>query len=227
MTQFVAYYRVSKEPRRDQARHVASYGIEAQRARVAGHVASVKGGTLAAEFTEVESGKCVTRPQLDLAIAKAAALKATLIVAKLDRLARNTRYLLKIVDSGISITFCDLPQIPDGAFGRFIITQMAAVAEFERGMISERTKAALAVARAGGKRLGTHGRVLGRARRKEADERARSLRDLVISRGADLRAMTAKQAAAYLNTAQISTYTGVPWKQTTTQRLLDRIRHLS
>lgn len=215
--EFVAYYRVSTARQGE-----SGLGLEAQQARVTSHVASVKGGLVAA-FTEIESGKRVTRPQLELAIAAAVEHKATLIVAKLDRLARNTRYLLKILDSGVPFTFCDMPVVPDGGMGRFIITQMASIAELESAMISERTKAALA---ASTKRLGTHGRVLARRRRAEANERARSLRDLVSQRGANLIDMTVNQAAAYLNNSQISTYSGVPWKFTTARRLLARIRDL-
>ena len=77
--------------------------------------------------------------------------KAKLIVGKLDRLARDTKFLLTLLDSGVEVLFCDLPHIP-GAMGRFVVTQMAAVAELEAGLISERTKAGLAVAKQRGVR---------------------------------------------------------------------------
>jgi DNA invertase Pin-like site-specific DNA recombinase len=76
------------------------------------------------------------------------------VVAKLDRLSRNTRFLLDIIESGADVVFCDLPQIPPGQTGKFLLTQMASVAELERGLISERTKAALAAAKARGVKLG-------------------------------------------------------------------------
>ena len=78
------------------------------------------------------------------------------MVAKLDRLARNARFLLATVEgSGDGgVVFCDLPTIPVGPVGKFLITQMAAVAELEAGLISTRTKAALAVAKARGVKLG-------------------------------------------------------------------------
>jgi DNA invertase Pin-like site-specific DNA recombinase len=84
------------------------------------------------------------------------AKRATLIVAKIDRLARNTAFLLSVAegtgDGGV--VFCDLPQIPAGPMGKFFITLMAAVAELEAGLISQRTKAALAAAKARGVKLG-------------------------------------------------------------------------
>jgi DNA invertase Pin-like site-specific DNA recombinase len=77
-----------------------------------------------------------------------------LVIAKLDRLTRDTKFLLNLVDAGADVLFCDLPQVPAGPMGRFMLTQMAAVAELEAGLISTRTKAALAAAKARGKRLG-------------------------------------------------------------------------
>jgi DNA invertase Pin-like site-specific DNA recombinase len=71
-----------------------------------------------------------------------------LVIAKLDRLARNARFLLSVVEGSgeAGVVFCDLPTVPGGPIGKFLITQMAAVAELEAGLISQRTRAALAVA---------------------------------------------------------------------------------
>ncbi len=79
------------------------------------------------------------------------------MIAKLDRLARNTAFLLSVVDgaSKAGVAFCDLPQMPVGPAGRFVLVMFAAVAELERGMISQRTKAALAAAKARGVKLGS------------------------------------------------------------------------
>ena len=74
--------------------------------------------------------------------------------AKLDRLARNVDLLRKLVASDVDLVFCDLPNVPPVAMGRFLLTQMASVAELEAGLISERTKAALAAAKARGVKLG-------------------------------------------------------------------------
>jgi DNA invertase Pin-like site-specific DNA recombinase len=148
---FVAYYRVSTD---QQGR--SGLGLDAQRAAVASHLASLPACSLVAEFEEIESGKRADRPQLAAALAACRAHKATLIIAKLDRLARNARFLLSVVegtgDNGV--VFCDMPTIPAGPVGKFLLTQMAAVAELEAGLISQRTRAALAQAKARGVKLG-------------------------------------------------------------------------
>jgi DNA invertase Pin-like site-specific DNA recombinase len=147
---FVAYYRVSTER---QGR--SGLGLDAQREAVARHVAAA-GGEVVAEFQEVESGKRNDRPELAAALAACRARRATLLIAKLDRLARNARFLLGVVEgSGEGgVVFCDLPTVPPGPVGKFLVTQMAAVAELEAGLISQRTRAALAAAKARGVRLG-------------------------------------------------------------------------
>lgn len=147
---FVAYYRVSTER---QGR--SGLGLEAQREAVARQIAQ-QGGHLIGEFTEVESGKRNDRPQLAKALAAARSKGAVLIIAKLDRLARNARFLLSVVEGAgeAGVLFCDMPQLPAGPVGKFMLTQLAAVAELEAGLISQRTKAALAAAKARGVRLG-------------------------------------------------------------------------
>jgi DNA invertase Pin-like site-specific DNA recombinase len=138
---FVSYLRVSTDR---QGR--SGLGLEAQRDAVARYLDGGK-WTLVAEYVEVESGKRTTRPKLAAALSHAKAIGATLVFAKLDRLTRNVDLLRSLVASGVDLVFCDLPQVPAGAMGRFLLTQMASVAELEAGLISERTKAALKVAR--------------------------------------------------------------------------------
>lgn len=147
---FVAYLRVSTD---GQGR--SGLGLEAQRQAVAAHVAQA-GGEVVAEFREVESGKRTDRPQLAAALAACRTRRAVLVIAKLDRLARNARFLLSVVEGSgeAGVVFCDLPTVPAGPVGKFLITQLAAVAELEAGLISQRTRAALAVAKARGVRLG-------------------------------------------------------------------------
>ena len=122
---FVAYYRVSTER---QGR--SGLGLEAQRESVARQVAST-GGQVVAEFTEIESGKRNDRPELAKALAAARSRGAVLIIAKLDRLARNARFLLSVVEGAgeAGLMFCDLPQLPAGPVGKFMVTMLAAVAE--------------------------------------------------------------------------------------------------
>lgn len=148
---FVAYYRVSTD---QQGR--SGLGLDAQRAAVASHLASFTSFSLMAEFEEVESGKRADRPQLAAALAACRAHRATLVIAKLDRLARNARFLLSVVEGTGEggVVFCDLPTVPAGPVGKFLITQMAAVAELEAGLIAQRTRAALAQAKARGVKLG-------------------------------------------------------------------------
>jgi DNA invertase Pin-like site-specific DNA recombinase len=175
---FVAYYRVSTD---QQGR--SGLGIEAQKAVVAAHV-SQAGGRLIHEFEETESGKRADRPQLAAALAAARSNKAALIVAKIDRLARNTAFLLSVADGAgeAGVVFCDLPMLPPGPMGKFFLTLMAAVAELEAGLISQRTKAALAAAKARGVRLGNprlRSGGAGAARKRQARATARAVKPYI------------------------------------------------
>ena len=149
-TRFVSYVRVSTDR---QGR--SALGLDAQREAVGRYVQQA-GGEVAEEFQEVESGKRCDRPQLAAALASCRARRATLIIAKIDRLARNVRFLLSVVEGtgDEGVVFCDLPTLPAGPVGKFMLTQMAAVAELEAGLISQRTKAALGIAKARGVKLG-------------------------------------------------------------------------
>ena len=183
---FVAYLRVSTDR---QGR--SGLGLEAQREAVARHVAGA-GGEPVAELVEVETGKNNARPKLAEALAACRAMRATLVVAKLDRLARNAEFLLRVVrESGDGgVVFTDLPQLPAGASGKFILTLFAAVAELEAGLISQRTRAALAAAKARGVRLGNPGLVAGsstavaiarQARALQARQRAENLAPFIAA----------------------------------------------
>jgi DNA invertase Pin-like site-specific DNA recombinase len=143
LTAFVAYFRVST-----QKQGQSGLGLEAQKEVVRRHVERC-GGTITAEFIEVESGKRADRPQLASALALCKKSGATLIIAKLDRLARNVAFIANLMDAGVDFTACDLPQA-----SRLTIHILAAVAENEAKAISERTKAALAAKKAQGFKLG-------------------------------------------------------------------------
>ncbi|MBR0791119.1 recombinase family protein [Bradyrhizobium manausense] len=146
---FVAYYRVST-PKQGRS----GLGLDAQRAAVAKAVGNGPANIIA-EFTEVESGKRNNRPALDEALTSARLHRATLVVAKVDRLTRSVGFLERLLEAGVDVHFADLPTI-EGPTGRFMLQQMAAVAELEAGLISARTKAALAAAKTRGQRLGGH-----------------------------------------------------------------------
>jgi DNA invertase Pin-like site-specific DNA recombinase len=139
----VSYLRVSTTKQ-----GIGGLGIEAQRNSVANFINSNHGKQIA-EFAEVESGKRKDRPELDKAIALCRKSKAKLVIAKLDRLARNTAFVLNLKDSGVDFVAVDAPHA-----NRLTITILAAVAEQERDWISERTKAGLAAAARRGTKLG-------------------------------------------------------------------------
>ena len=152
---FVAYYRVSKVSKK-----LVSLGIEAQRDAVAHH-ASAEG--LVAEFVEMESGKRAdNRPQLQAALAECRKSRCVLLIARLDRLSRNVAFIAALMESGVEFVACDMPTA-----SRLTIHILAAVAEHEREMISARTKAALAAAKA-------QGTVLGNPQLAAAREKARA-----------------------------------------------------
>ncbi|MDA9539509.1 resolvase [Bradyrhizobium sp. CCBAU 21362] len=165
---FVAYYRVST---RKQGQ--SGLGLDAQRAAVANHLGDGLANVIA-EFTEVESGRRNDRPALDEALTAARLHRAALVVAKVDRLTRSVGFLERLLEAGVDVRFADLPAI-EGPTGRFMLQQMAAVAELEAGLISARTKAALAAAKARGQRLGGHrgGRLNTQARATGREEQAK------------------------------------------------------
>lgn len=154
MQKFVSYIRVSTQKQGN-----SGLGLEAQRTAIANHVNGK--GEIVKEFEEIESGKkgFEGRPQLQLAIDYCKKNKFALVIGKLDRLARDVRFFLEVIDtSKIQICFADLPEVnPNTAEGRMILTSMATFAEFEARKISERTKSALAVVKSRGVKLGKKG----------------------------------------------------------------------
>jgi DNA invertase Pin-like site-specific DNA recombinase len=140
---FISYLRVST------VRQGASgLGLEAQREAVANYL---NGGrwTLVQEVVEVESGKRNDRPAIAEALRLCRLHRATLIIAKLDRLARNVHFISSLMEAGVDFIACDFPEA-----NRLTVHILAAVAEHEASMISARTKAALAAAKARGRSLG-------------------------------------------------------------------------
>lgn len=222
---FIAYYRVSTKR---QGR--SGLGLEAQRQAVAAYL---NGGdwSIVAEFTEVETGKRADRPELDKALAAARLHRAALVVSKVDRLTRSVAFLSKLLEAGVDVRFADLPQI-EGATGRFLLQQMVAVAELEAGMISKRTKDALAAAKRKGKQLGGDrgARPTAKIRAKAVagnQERANKWVADIAPTIAELQAAGAtslRRLAAKLNEAGIPTSRGDgEWSPTQVKRVLDRI----
>ena len=141
---YVTYYRVSTQ---DQGR--SGLGLEAQQATAKQYL-SAHGGAELASYTEVESGKLDSRPQLEAALLHCRQTRATLLVAKLDRLSRNIAFLFRMRDEGVKFQAIDIPEANTLTLGVF-----AAMAQHEREIISARTKAALAARKARGLPLGT------------------------------------------------------------------------
>lgn len=207
--QYVAYYRVST------AKQGASgLGLEAQQAAVLAHCRE----PALASFTEVESGRRNDRPQLAAALALAKANKATLVIAKLDRLARNVAFIANLLESGVPIIAVDMPEA-----NRPMLQMMSVFAEMEAKAISDRTRAALAAAKARGVRLGTPDTSrLAREARAGADAYASTLTATLE----ELRARgvtSVRDTAAALNARGIPTSRGGQWHPTSVQRLLDRL----
>lgn len=138
---FVAYYRVSTTKQ-----GINGLGMDAQKAAVR---AFLNGENLIKEFAEVESGKRKDRPELEKAISLCRKHKAKLVIAKLDRLARNAAFLLNLRDSGVDFVAVDMPHAD-----KFTVGIMALLAEKERDLISERTRAGMAAAKRRGIRMG-------------------------------------------------------------------------
>lgn len=219
---YVAYYRVSTVKQGH-----SGLGLEAQKTAAAEHIAR-EGGVLVASFMEVESGKRADRPQLKAAMAECHVRHATLLVAKLDRLARNAHFLLGLKEAGIEFVCCDMPSA-----NRMTVGIMAVVAEEEAKVISDRTKAALAAAKARGVSLGTPGNLTqaGQAKgaqrgslalQKDAGLYAERMRPTLDALAAD--GITGNRPLARaLNERGYPTRRGGSWTPTQVSRLLARI----
>jgi DNA invertase Pin-like site-specific DNA recombinase len=176
----VALYRVSTD-RQGQS----GLGLEAQQQAVQ-QMASIKGLAIVAEFTEIESGRKrqQKRPQLTAALAEARRLEAVIVVAKMDRLARDAELILRLSREADAngmggFLFCDLPEVDaTTSAGRLILTVMASVAEFEARRISERTRAGLAVRKARNGAMGARLPHVAEANAKRAAEATGQARQL-------------------------------------------------
>jgi DNA invertase Pin-like site-specific DNA recombinase len=218
---FVSYLRVST-----QRQGKSGLGLEAQREAVAEYL---NGGKyyLVSEIVEVESGKRSDRPELARALSLCRLHRATLLVAKLDRLARNVAFISALMASGVKFVAVDLPQAND-----LTVHIMAAMAEYEAKAISARTKAALAAAKARGTvlgglrwditRVGAQGRKASlRTRRANA---AKYLADVlpVILEKQRQGAATFRAVAKALNADGTPAPRGGEWSGVQVKRILDR-----
>ena len=218
---FVAYYRVSTK-----RQGASGLGLDAQRSAVHHYLNGGK-WKLLAEVTEVETGKRNDRPQLAQALALCRLHRATFVIAKLDRLARNVNFISSLMESKVDFTAVDFPTA-----NRLTVHILAAVAEHEAEMISTRTKAALASAKARGTKLGglrsghklNHRKgtwISAKLRGATATKRAEDL--LPIIRGIqESGTVSLAGIAVELNSRGIPTARGAKWIATQVQRVLDR-----
>jgi DNA invertase Pin-like site-specific DNA recombinase len=190
---FIAYYRVSTD-RQGQS----GLGLEAQQAAVTAYVRGV-GGVVNGEETEIETGRRVDRPALARALDRCRQDGAILVIAKLDRLARNVHFISGLMVAGVEFLACDYPEA-----NRLTIHIMAAVAEHEAEAISARTSAALGAAKARGQRLGWS--IPGR----HEEQRRASARGAAAGRDrADSFALALRPVIQQIEAAGIATFAGV------------------
>jgi len=220
---FVSYIRVSTAKQ-----GVSGLGLEAQRESISAYL---NGGhwELLAEFVEVESGKHADRPRLIEALRHCQSTGATLVIAKLDRLSRDPDFLGALMKAGTEFVACDMPEA-----NKFMVRIMAALAEKEREMISERTKAALAAAKSKGVKLGNP-RNLSKTAADRGREQGRQVKlmkanEFAAKEGPRIQAykaegLTLTAIASRLNAEGILTATGKTgaWTPTAVKNLLARL----
>lgn len=219
---FVAYYRVST-----QRQGASGLGLEAQQQTVARFLAE-RGRTAIEELFETETGKGANalerRPQLRLALELCKRTGATLLIAKLDRLARNVHFVTGLIETGVDFVAADMPHA-----NKVMIQMFAVMSEWERDQISERTRAALAAAKARGVMLGATGPMnLCRhihERQEVADAFAVRLQGLID--GFRARELSQRAMVAELNQIGVKTPAGSTWRLGQLQRLLKRLRDRS
>ena len=216
-TPAIAYYRVSTAKQGQ-----SGLGLEAQRASVLAHARSQE-LDIVAEFTEVETGtRKRRRPQLEAALEHTRKVGGVLLIAKLDRLARNVAVVATLMESGVRFVAVDMPEADN-----LTIHVMAAVAEREAQLISARTKAALAARKARGLKLGKPENLTLEARKKgAAASRQRAVQDMrsVAAYAGALReqGLSLRAIAAQLDQHGFQTRRGGTWSPTQVKRVLDR-----
>jgi len=216
---FVGYYRVSTAQQGQ-----SGLGLEAQQEAVKRFVGN---DLLAASFVEIESGRNAERPQLARALAECRRRRATLVIAKLDRLSRNVLFIAKLLESDVELVCCDLPSA-----NRLVLHMMSAIAQNEAEMISARTRSALAAAKARGAKLGgsknyrltaedlTKGRAASAAvRAAKARERAAELMP-VIDEMREAGVVTLQAIADGLTERGISPPRGGKWQLCSVSRII-------
>lgn len=219
---FVGYFRVSTDK---QGR--SGLGLEAQQEAVS-HFVHARSSTLISEIVEVESGTRANRPMLAEALRLCRVHRATLLIAKLDRLARNVAFISNLMESGVEFEAVDFPSA-----NRLTIHILSAVAEHEAVMIRERTRSALAAAKKRGVKLGGNRGNLPSVALKGSLKSAEVRRSRAIARANDLgplvlelkeRGLSYRHIANELNARSIATARGGDWGPSQIHRLIVILR---
>lgn len=215
---FVAYYRVSTTKQGE-----SGLGLEAQRSAVTEYLKRTSGNLLA-DFTDIESGAKDDRPELARALRKCRLTGATLLIAKLDRLSRNRRFLLELADSKLDFVCVDMPEANSLTVGI-----LACMADYERQLISERTRAALKAAKQRGVTLGNPALSVVRntdTRKAQAtwqattSARRTEVREVCLELIQEHGDMPTRKLAEHLNSAGYKTVTGKAWSATQVWRIM-------
>ena len=197
MKTYIAYLRQST-----MKQQISGLGVEAQREIIHNHV---KNKLILAEYIETESGKKSNRPQLLAALAMCRKTNSILIVAKLDRLSRNVAFTSKLLESDVEIVFCDFPQA-----NRLILHIISSIAEYEAGLISQRTKQSLQAKKARGVQLG------------KAENNPNNMRAIALLRSLSIQGKSLSEMTCLLNEQGFVTSKGCKFQITQVKRLLVR-----
>jgi DNA invertase Pin-like site-specific DNA recombinase len=208
MVNYVAYYRVSTEKQGK-----SGLGLAAQRSRLEAFVSA--NDHILQEFVDVQSGRKDDRTGLTKALAAAKTKKATLLIARLDRFSRRVSFIARIMDEGISLCCAEMPNASE-----FQLHIFAALAQEERRLISERTRAALAEAKKRGIKLGVNGAKLAQINKQRADQFASSINDAVSAIGLD---KSYSAIARKLNEQGLRTRHGRPFYAQTVKNVASRL----
>lgn len=212
MSAYVAYFRVSTA-----GQERSGLGLAAQQRKVSEFLRP--GDTLVGQFCDIQSGRDDNRVELQKALALSKRLNAKLIIARLDRFSRRVSFIAQIMEQGISLVCAEMPHASD-----FQLHIFAALAQEERRLISERTKAALAEAKRRGVILGANGTNLAAKNRKAAGEFAVSLKSKL---DADLIGRSYSEIARQLNERGVLTVTGTKFYAQTVKNYITRLEVVS
>lgn len=208
---------------------LSGLGVEAQREIIHNHV---KNKQILAEYIETESGKKSNRPQLLTALAMCRKTNSILIVAKLDRLSRNVAFTSKLLESDVEIIFCDFPQA-----NRLILYIISSIAEYEAGLISQRTKQSLQAKKARGIKLGKSDNLMNkfeqaiynssRTNKAKAENNPNNMRAIALLRSLSMQGKSLSEMTDLLNEQGFVTSKGCQFQITQVKRLLVRVGLMS